>query len=155
MNTNFSIKEFLLGRPKSTFGQLIKYGFFGGIGAAAFFLGTFALQWIFPAYVDHTVLPPEVVAKNTNLFNTISFIPSSVIAYLTNRFFVFSPGRHNVWVEAAIFALISALSYIGGSIGNTWIIETFRTTSAIGTFSFAICSALVNFVCRKFIVFKT
>lgn len=112
------------------------------------------LNLIFPEYVDAEFHAAETLARHTNQFNTAGFIPSTLLAYFTNRLLVFSPGRHRASVEFAIFCVISVLSYIGGMCGSDWLIKTFNMPSFIGSVGFGVSSALVNFVCRKFFIFK-
>lgn len=108
----------------------------------------------FPSFVDKSTLSKETLAFNTNVFNTIAFIPSTLVAYFTNRFLVFTPGKHGIWVEFGIFALISAISYVGGSMASDWIVKSFSVPGYIGSLGFMVSSAMVNFICRKFIIFK-
>lgn len=114
----------------------------------------FGLNLGFPSYVDKDVLSAETLSFNTNVFNTIAFIPSTLVAYFTNRFLVFTPGKHGIWVEFGIFALIATISYMGGTVASAWIVKSFSVPGYVGSLGFMVSSAMVNFICRKFIIFK-
>lgn len=164
VNTNFSLKEFLLSRPTNPWAQFLKYGLCGGIASVVMFSILLGLNVFFPEFVNPEVHSTEQLARNTNLFATIAFIPSSIVTYLMNRFFVFTPGRHRLSIEFTIFTLVSIASFVGGVIGSNWVVYNFSiafnilgatiTQSQIGNVAFAFSSALVNFICRKFFIFK-
>jgi len=134
--------------------QLVKYGFYGSISALVMFAIIFYITFYYPAFVDQEKLTTEELVKNTNIINTIAFVPSCLVAYLTNRAFVFNAGRHSFWIEFSSFVVIATLSYLCGLLGTAFVIKTFQTSSLVGNLAFGIPSALVNFVCRKFFIFK-
>lgn len=154
MNTHFSLKTFLQKENSSTLVQVIKYGFCGGLSAAVMFGIVFLLNFFFPDFVSRELNTEEVVSYHTNIFNTLGFIPSSIVAYLTNRAFVFTPGKHSIGKEFGIFSIVALAGFLGGIWGSDWVIRTFNTPSIVGTVAFGVTSAMVNFVCRKFIIFK-
>ena len=107
-----------------------------------------------PDFVDHHKLSTQELVKNTNIVNTIAFIPCCLVAYFTNRAFVFNAGRHPAWFEFMSFVMITTLSYICGLMGTAYVLKTFEVSSLVGNLAFGIPSALVNFVCRKLFIFK-
>ena len=113
-----------------------------------------AIHFFFPDFVDSDLNTADQLLWNTNIVNTVAFIPSSVIAYILNRSFVFESGRHKAWFEFWSFMLISLVSYIAGVIGTIVLMRSVEVPSIVGTLAFAIPSVLVNFVCRKYFVFK-
>ncbi len=164
MNTRISTAAVILDRPKDLKGQLIKYAICGGLSTVVMVSILAILNVKYPLYVSKTQHNPEVLAYHTNVFNTIAFIPATLVAYFTNRFLVFTPGRYHFLLEFFIFTLISIISYIGGYFGCEWIIEKIESSIQIGTIqitpslmgsaTFAVSSALINFVCRKFFIFR-
>lgn len=134
--------------------QFCKYVLCGGLSAAVM-IGVIAYVTLnYPDFVDREKLSTAQLVKNTNIVNTLAFIPSCLIAYFTNRAFVFSSGRHPVWIEFLSFIAITTLSYICGLLGTAFVLRSFEVSSLVGNLAFGIPSALVNFVCRKLFIFK-
>lgn len=154
MNTNFSLGNFLKSRPKHPLQQFVKYAVCGGFCTALWVFIIFVLRLVFPDFIDSALLTPKELAWNTNVFNTAAFIPCTLVAYYLNRALVFEPGRHRPMIEFGVFLLVSLISYVGGVWGTKWAVQDMGLPSYIGNASFAISSALINFVFRKFIIFK-
>ena len=98
----------------------------------------------------------EIRQRHIMINNTIAFLTSGFVAYFLNVMFVFTPGRHAKWMEVFLFILVSAVSYVGGYAAVQLIFNWFgdgRLLSVFANFGFAFASALVNFVCRKFLIF--
>ncbi len=112
------------------------------------------LNVLYPDYVDQERLSQELVSQHTNVFNTIAFIPSSLVAFFTNRILVFGAGKHPIALEFLIYSMISTVSYLGGIKGSAWIVESLNTPSYIGSIIFGVSTAIINFFCRKFIIFR-
>ncbi len=133
--------------------QFIKYGF---CGLGAFIAHqvvwiTFA-TWVFPALSPD--LPDETRAINSTISNAIAFLFSNAFAYMTNVLWVFTPGRHSRLWEFVYFTLISSISFAGGLAAGPALIALLGINSFIAQFTMAFTSALINFICRKFFVFK-
>jgi putative flippase GtrA len=77
-----------------------------------------------------------------------------VVAYFLNIAFVFTPGRHSKWVEMVLFWIISAIGFFPGAIVVHWLAEGLGLSSTISQLGFVFTSVLVNFLCRKFVIFK-
>jgi len=87
--------------------------------------------------------------------NLIGFVIANVVCWLLNRAFVFRPGRHHWAVELALFFGGSALAI---AIGNGIIYLLIRIYGAQTTWAFVInvvASVMINYVVRKFFVFKS
>ncbi|MEM7015094.1 MAG: GtrA family protein [Verrucomicrobiota bacterium] len=142
--------------------QFVKYGM---CGVFAVILHTIVFylvsrEWAFPCH-EGMMLKGEKL-ENTDfalqlnfvIGNTIGFLCANVATYLTNLAFVFKGGRHNRFLEFLYFTAIASIGFIigmvisllqlRGGIGESW--------AAMGTL--IITSAIVNFLCRKFFVFK-
>lgn len=86
--------------------------------------------------------------------NLAGFFVANVICWYLNRKFVFVPGRHHWIVEYLIFLAGSGLAILCGS-GIIWALVAFAGIQT--TYSFVInvfVSVSINFVVRKFLVFK-
>jgi putative flippase GtrA len=108
-----------------------------------------------PAIGEH--IPKELKETRTMWNNTAGFFLSGVVAYLLNVAFVFTPGRHGKRKEIGLFYLISAIAFFAGLFAIPLIFQAVDTNKNIEHYAnlgFIVSSALVNFVCRKFIVFK-
>lgn len=130
------------------------------------FVAVFLLAWlVFPALQSDDVLVrllgisivpvDEVVRQRHFLYCCgVAFFLSNFCAYLLNLFFVFEGGRHKRGREVTLFYAVSLLS-TGLGVGAGWILINL---AALGT-TWAVlvkigCSVLVNFIGRKWIVFK-
>lgn len=133
--------------------QFIKYGI---CGAAAF--ATHQIIWVilsltfFPS-IDSS-LSDETRAINSTISNSIAVLFSTAVAYITNILWVFKSGRHNRFVEIASFFGIGVISFGGGLLAGPWLIKEFGLNTLLAQLSMAFTSVLINFVCRKFFIFK-
>lgn len=134
--------------------QFIKYGVCGLGAFIAHQVVWFACaKWVFPAALDHDI-SDEVRAWSSTLSNVVAFCFSNVFAYITNVLWVFTSGRHSRLREFLYFTMISSVSFAGGLAAGPVLIAQFGINSFIAQFTMAFTSALINFVCRKFFVFK-
>lgn len=133
--------------------QFIKYGICG--------LGAFITHqviwvalslWAFPS-IDSSI-PDETRALNSTISNSIAVLFSTAVAYVTNVLWVFKSGRHSRVVEIASFFGIGVISFGGGLLAGPWLIKMFGLNTLVAQFSMAVTSVLINFVCRKFFIFK-
>jgi putative flippase GtrA len=158
--------------------QFIKYAIAGGLATVVHMSLFFFLSWkVFPALQAEdqavqlvnwvrqsllgmdggmTVYPlDEVVRGRRFILNScIAFVFSNLTVYLINVVWVFKPGRHDRHVEVTLFFLVSIFSMAVGT-GLGWALINFfdfTTTSSFVGQLFA--SLMINFVCRKYVVFK-
>lgn len=147
-------------------GQIIRYGLIGALATAI----NLAVAVVLDAYVwpclnesDLAVrylgLPSAAIdaatrARHAVYGNLAGFFLANVVCWLLNRKFVFVPGRH-VWiVEYLLFLAGSGFAIL---IGNAVIYLVIALAGVETTYALAInvvVSVAVNFVVRKFIVFK-
>lgn len=142
--------------------QFVKYGFCGVfaviIHTIVFYLAS--REWAFPCHEG--MMHNGVKLENTDfalqlnfvIGNSIGFLVANVATYLTNLAFVFTGGRHNRFLEFLFFTAVASIGHtagivlsilqLRGGIGESW--------AAMGTL--VITSAIVNFLSRKFFVFK-
>lgn len=139
--------------------QFFKYGLCGGAATVVHQLVVTALSLTyFPAGKNMIVngqLLDEVV-RNHNLLiaNTLAFPFGLMTAYVTNKLWVFTPGRHSAMTEFMLFAGVGALGFFPGLVAVNWLAGTLHLPSVVAQLGFVFTSFLVNFICRKFVIFK-
>lgn len=106
----------------------------------------------FPGLVGEPI-PDATREINLKLANLVAFPIANFAAYYLNVFWVFTQGRHSRWKEFWLFTLVSAISFAAGLVGGPMLIGWFGVPSWVAQAGFVVTSALVNFVCRKFLVF--
>ena len=86
--------------------------------------------------------------------NLVGFFIANLVCWLLNRKFVFVPGRHHWFVEYVLFLAGSGFAILCGSV-IIWSLVRFYGMQT--TYSFGInvlASVMINFLARKFFVFK-
>ena len=146
-------KETLLSREAPFLIQFGKYGVCGVISVLVLLAVTWTSRALFPEAFAMT-LDPDKRALHNSVVHFIAFVPSNFTAYALNRWLVFTPGRHSARKELTLFTIISLISFSIGEILPAWLVSTYNIPNAVADISFVVSSALVNFVCRKFLVFE-
>lgn len=132
--------------------QFFKYGVCGVLSTAVLLLVLAIFQWYAPAYMSDG-LSADLRKSHMRVALFTAFVPANLFAYFSNRWLVFTPGKFGFWNELAVFTFISIVSFSGGELGKNWMIDLdYPNWLAAG--AFAVSSALVNFVARKFLVFS-
>lgn len=146
--------------------QILKYGLIGGLATAinivvAEFLAAFVLPClgVDDFFVRHFGLPASTISDDLRanyavVCNLTGFFVANVSCWVLNRRYVFTPGRHSLFVEYLLFLAGSGVAILFGNAA-IWFLVKFCAVQT--TFSFAvnvILSVAINFVVRKFIVFK-
>lgn len=132
--------------------QFAKYGFCGVMAtlshtAAAWW---FSKHW-FPAFDG----APKDVLKWNQIYANLWALPiGNFVAYFTNVIWVFTSGRHNRWIEFSLFSLVNLISGVAGILAGPFLRSALQTGWWIAQLILILTSALVNFICRKFIVFQ-
>ncbi|MEM9479726.1 MAG: GtrA family protein [Verrucomicrobiota bacterium] len=147
-------------REAHPFIQFCKYGTCG-VAATVVLMGValVLMRTVYPAFSDMTLadgspVDQEARERNSVIANSIAFIPSNFVAYFLNVAWVFESGRHNRWKEFSLFTLVSAISFFAGLFaGPLLLIGMFGLPTMVSQVSLIVTSALVNFVCRKFLIF--
>ncbi len=137
--------------------QFGKYGMCGVASVVVLLACTYSLTYtLLPAMegmtVDGAPISDALRERNLMLANIIAFLPSNLTAYALNALWVFTPGRHSRWTEFGLFTGISAVAFAAGLVGPK-LIGWFGVSTHFAELSLVVTSALVNFVCRKFLVF--
>ena len=146
--------------------QFIKYSLSGCVAVVVHVIAFYFFAWlIVPALKDDdivvrilnlsvTAVNDIVRARNAVINNWLAFIFSNLAAYVLNVLWVFESGRHKRWLEIAMFYAVSAISIAVGS-AIMWLLVRFIGSST--TLAFAadiVAAAMVNFVMRKYVIFK-
>lgn len=149
----------LLSRDAHPVIQFLKYAT-AGVLATVMHQGIFfALAYtIFPAgdgmIVDGKPIDDQTRYWNSIINNTIAFFPVCVFVYFLNVKWVFTPGKHSWIVEFLLFAGVAAIGNAAGIIGGPKLIDWFGIPTWMSQLTFIFTSFVVNFVCRKFVIFK-
>lgn len=150
--------------------QFIKYGIAGVIATATHNVIFFVLAlWVFPgmdpsAWLDRFFMDlfrldmPELsettLQWHFRINNAIAFLIANVVAYLINFHWVFHPGRHRRHIEATLFLAVSTLSLLVGMQIGIWIMRWTQMGTVVSQIGNVTASVMINYVCRKYIVFK-
>lgn len=146
--------------------QFVRYAICGGIATAVDFVAFFLFAWlVFPALQPDDIMVrflgisvegvDEALRAQRFFYASVgSFVVSNLCAYLLNLFFVFEGGKHDRWLEVALFygvSLASAGAGIGLGMGLIHYVGLGTTWSALSKIA---CSILMNYAGRKWLVFK-
>ncbi len=158
--------RYYLSHDAPPFVQFIKYGLAGGVATAAHILTFFVAGFLlFPCVGPEDPLvklfglvAPAVEealrARHAVYSNIVAFFVSNTVCYAINRLFVFRPGRHPMVLEFLLFLAVSAVSLAVGTTLMGLLIQHvgMQTTYAFG--ANIVSSLAINYVMRKFFVFK-
>ena len=102
-------------------------------------------------------MPPIELAvrkRNFLLNRTITAVFSNLTAYLLNRWFVFTPGRHSRGRELGLFYTVAVVSFVLGTAVSFGLIAAFGVSTTVANLANLVVAVLINYACRKFIVFN-
>jgi putative flippase GtrA len=139
--------------------QLAVYGFCGVLATVVAVTQIVILsKTVIPAYegmmVDGAAISDDLRAKNLLINNTISFLTTNVFVYFMNVMLVFKRGRHHPWMEFLYFTVINGLSFGLSQVAGPWLVHQFGVGTNVAIATNTVFAALINFVARKFFVFK-
>jgi len=146
--------------------QFLKYSLSGCVAVAVHSVAFFIFAWlIIPALKEDeivvrilnlsvTVMNDTVRARNAFIDNWLAFIFSNFAAYILNVTWVFESGRHRRWVELTMFYVVSAISIFVGSVVMWLLIKYIGSSTALAFGAEIVAAAMVNFVVRKYFIFK-
>lgn len=135
--------------------QITKYGVCGLLVTFIHIIFVYTLgSTVNPAIGEH--IEKDIKETRTIINNVIAFILSNTIAFKLNVNFVFESGRHSKSKEILLFFAVSAVSFFSGLLSIPLVFDLIQTNKGIehlANLAFIISSALVNFICRKYIIF--
>ena len=145
-------------RDGHPFLQFVKYGICGVLAVAVNIVTFWALgNSIFPSFevVQGMKIPRDTMITNYIWAQILAFIAANFAAYLTNLAWVFTGGRHHRVLEFLMFTAVSSIGFIVGLLLSLWKLKHDADSSTwFATGILIITSMIVNFICRKFIIFK-
>ena len=146
--------------------QFVRYLIAGGIGAVIELILFALLAWkMFPAlredewavrlfHLTVAAVSPAQRALNFAVCVTITFIASNLAVYALNARWVFVTGRHSRRKEILLFYGTALFSYLAGTALGSLLIAQFRATGTAAYLAMSAVAILINYACRKFVVFK-
>jgi putative flippase GtrA len=146
--------------------QFIKYAISGCAAVAVHTVFFYLFAWlIVPALKPDDIfvrifnlavgdIGDAIRARNAIIDNWLAFIFSNFAAYILNITWVFEPGRHHRAVEIIIFYAVSAISIFVGSAVMGLLIRYVGSSTTLAFGAEIVAAALVNFVVRKYFIFK-
>ena len=139
--------------------QFALYGMCGGLATVVYLaVSIFCSYKVFPAMdgmtVDGAPITDALRAKNLLINNCIAFAVANVVAYVSNILFVFQTGRHHPFLEFLYFTAVSLVSFGISQIAGPWLVDHFGISTKVAMLTNVVASALLNYVFRKFFVFK-
>ncbi len=139
-------------RDAHPFIQFCKYAVCG-VGALALHTTVFSLlgKFLFPMGQE---LDDSLRAKHSMINNGIAFLFSNTFVYWLNTKWVFTPGRHSKLVEFLIFTLVNAPGAIAGTAIMAFLLHSLHWPTSLAFAGFVLPNVLINFLCRKFFIFK-
>jgi len=159
------VKQFLQ-REAHPAVQFVKYGIGGAVATVVDVMVFYACAWkIFPALgegdfmvrffgIAVSAIPEAIRSRNFVIDSAIAFVFSNLTAYLINIAWVFEPGRHRRHIEIGLFYAVSIVSIATGT-GLGWLMIRALGASTTASYIAKMVSAvMINYVCRKYIVFK-
>ena len=153
-------------REASPFIQFVKYGIGGTIATASDFIIFSILAWkVFPCLkederivqwfdLEVPAISDDIRFTNFVLGKTVAFLFSNLVAYIINIYWVFESGRHTRKKEVFLFYAVSITSFVIGTTTGGILIKIYGEGALIAYVANTIAAVMINFVCRKFIVFK-
>ena len=154
--------------------QFIKYAIVGGM-ATFVHISTFFIcgRYLFPCLSDDDIAVRVLRkfnlmslsegylaranasrARNAALCNVVAFCISNLFCYILNRLFVFTPGRHSIFMEFLLFCGVSAVSMLIGTVMQTALIAWCKVQTTFAFVTNLISSLAINYLARKFFVFN-
>lgn len=133
--------------------QFLKYAVAGGCATVMHMSVLYFLSYVVLPSIDMD-LGDAVRSRRAVINNSVAFLVSGIFVYIVNVKWVFVGGRHKRWKEITLFLLVTAISFVAGTLLLKVSIERFSVNTHVAYVSYLVSSVLINFVCRKFIVFK-
>ncbi len=146
--------------------QFLKYGIGGVIAFAVDILVFFAVALtVLPSLlpdeyivqflnVDVPVIEETVRERNFVINSVIAFVFSNLTAYVINVLWVFHGGKHRRHMEITLFYVISIISVIAGTVMGWGMIRFLSLTTEAAFGGRILAAVMINFLGRKYIVFK-
>ncbi len=148
------------------FWQVFKYGIIGVLSTLLMMLVFYTLAaTLLPCLgqddvaVKYLDFPAASVSDATRAYrfavaNVIGFVFSNVFCWVLNRRYVFKPGKFAWWQELGLFMGVSALAMVIATGLSAFLISRFGLMTTFGFGIEVVVSFALNFLFRKFFIFK-
>ncbi|MEX2608115.1 MAG: GtrA family protein [Kiritimatiellia bacterium] len=163
----------ILSRDPHPLLQFIRYGVAGGLAMVAnvlFF--AVCIEWVFP--IPEGADPETVTASfqwgelgpwlrdlgrdprvaNFVKANAAAFLAANAVAYVLNFKWVFESGRHSRGLEITLFLTVSFISFLLGTALASVMVGSYGMNEYVAKAGDVVAAILINYVCRKFLIFK-
>ena len=126
--------------------QFAKYTISGGVATVIFSSCFLYFSHLFPSTQQGGWLSPLPCVLGAFMF-------SNAAVYWLNTRWVFTPGRHSVLLEFLYFTLVNMPGAVGGYFVLAWMGQHgYSLVEKLG--GFLVPNILINYICRKFFIFK-
>ncbi len=92
--------------------------------------------------------------RETLIPTAVAFSFANVAVYWLNTRWVFVQGRHSPVMEFLWFTMVNMPGAVGGTLVQGLLVSRYGWTKAAALFGFLVPNILINYVCRKFFIFK-
>ena len=134
--------------------QFLKYAI-SGVGALVVHLTVyFSLIYLVWPHLNDPGLNDWVRAKSTFAPTAIAFLFSNAFVYWLNMKWVFTPGRHSPVKEFALFTAVNLPGALCGTLAQAGLVYFLHWPKWAAVAGFVLPNVLINFVCRKFFIFR-
>ncbi len=134
--------------------QFFKYAICG-VGAlvvhTSIYLGLIYLVW---PELNGMEMEAWQRAKSTFVPTAIAFIFSNAFVYWVNSKWVFTPGRHGPVREFLLFTAVNLPGAFCGTLAQAGLVYFLHWPKWAALAGFILPNVLINFICRKFFIFK-
>tara|TARA_B100001964_G_scaffold152059_2_gene167306 strand:+ start:1874 stop:2362 length:489 start_codon:yes stop_codon:yes gene_type:complete len=153
-----TLKRWFQTHNTPVFVQFVKYGLCGVASTIILLAIAMALSNTMIPAMNWSIIEGQPITdaqrqRNLIINNLIAFPFANHVNYLLNARLVFVPGRHSRTAEFSLFTSIAGFGFLVGLLGGPFLIRGFGLSSVLAQFMLIGTSALVNFLCRKFLVF--
>lgn len=93
-------------------------------------------------------------ATRAVLCNLVGFFVANVVCWFLNRKYVFTPGRHHWFIEYSLFLAGSGFAILCGNAAIWFLVRYSGLQTSYSFLVNVVASVAVNFIVRKFLVFK-
>jgi len=92
--------------------------------------------------------------QNYQKCNMVAFLTSNVVAYILNFRWVFQSGRHSRHVEILLFFAVSFVAFLVGTALAGMLVGSFGMNEYLAKVGDIVAAIFINYICRKFLIFK-
>lgn len=85
--------------------------------------------------------------------NGVALIFSNTVAYVLDRIWVFTPGRHSALFEFLLFTLVNMPGVVSGGMVSYFVIAKLGWPPWAALIGFVLPNVMINFICRKLFIF--